>query len=194
MNASDENAIIVDPSTVPPWPTITRFGLIGGLSLIILSLVGILTGLSSPANWVSAIIFLLVVIAFYVVLMVMAVKSDRDDNLGGHIKLGRAFMVAFFTACIVALLGTVFNVIYMGIIDPDYMMRVGDDLRGLYEKMGLNEEQIEQAIIDAGADSRQTIASAAKSQVSTFISGAVVGAIIALIIAASMKKDAPRMA
>lgn len=194
MDPLTTNDSFIDPSSISPWPTIMRYGLIGGLALIIYSLVGILTGWSSPANMMGAILFTLILIIGYAVLMVIAVKNHRNENLGGNITVGRAFMVAFFSASLAALILAVFNTIYMGIIDPEYMMRLADDLIAFYEGFGMSEDQVEQAIIDAGADKPQTFLSAGKNQASGYIFGAIIGAIIAIVIAAIMKKDEPQIA
>jgi hypothetical protein len=192
MEPNDSNNFI-EPSSIKPNSTITRYGLIGGLILVVIGLVGMLTGLSSPANWVMSLVFTFVVIAIYVITMVLAVKQDRNENLGGYITFGRAFWVAIGTALLMGLIGLIFNVIYLGFIDPDYMMRIADDLRGTYEQFGMNEEQIEEALRRANATGDTSLGSLLKTQAMGYVFGAVMGAIIALIVAASMKKERPQV-
>ena len=53
----------IDPSTVSPWPTILRYGLIGGLVLVVYALLGNLLGFTKPsAGFVTLILSGMVVV------------------------------------------------------------------------------------------------------------------------------------
>lgn len=187
MSTLDGN--YVDPATVSPQPTIVRFGLIGALILIIYSLLGNIIGFTSPSNGIfSAMINGLVVFVFYIVLMVLAVRKHRDQDLGGHIPFGRAFVVAFLASMIVGVLGTAFNMLYMSVIDPSMGPTIIEETREMYEGMGMNEEQIENAMTQVERGFTVT------GQLMGLGFGAVMGAVISLIIAAVMKKNPPETA
>jgi multisubunit Na+/H+ antiporter MnhB subunit len=189
MTTLDEPANFIDPKEVSPQNTIVRYGLIGGLGLVIYGLIGMLTGLSNPAGGFTTIIInSLIVIVLYVGLLVFSVKNHRDNELGGYIKFGRAFMVAFLVGLIAALLSTLFNYIYLNFIDPDYINTIAEGSMEMYEKFGMNEEQIEAAM--EGVKSAGSL----KSQLTNLAFGTGMGAIICLIIAAVMKKDHPQTA
>lgn len=173
-------------STVSPQPTIVRFGLIGALILIIYSLLGNILGFTSPSNGVmSAMINGLVVFVFYIVIMVLATRKHRDEDLGGQITFGRAFTVAFFTSLIVGVLATAFNMLYMNVIDPSMGPTIMEETREMYEGMGMTEAQIEKAMkqVERGF----TVV----GQLMGLGFGAAMGAVLSLIIAAIMKKNPP---
>ena len=186
MSPLDQPNTAIDESTVSPMSTIVRYGLIGGLLLVVYTLLGNTLGFSRPSGGImSMVINLLFVLIFYPVLCVLATKKHRDDELGGYISLGRAFVVAFGTGLIASVISVIFNYIYMTVIDPNYMADIADEAVGMYEKMGMSEEQI-----DAAVEQLQKGLSLSR-QFLTFGIGAALGAIPSIIIALVMKKEPP---
>ena len=172
-----------------PNQIIIRYGLIGGLIMVIYGLLGMITGFSSPAKGFVAIgINALFAIAFYPILMVLAVKKHRDELLGGFITFGQAFKTAFFTAAIAAAVGTLFNLLYVNLINPGIVEQMVNDSMVLYEKMGLDEAMIERSVDQVRKGFTPV------RQLLAFVIGAVLGLIPTLIVASVMKKDPPEMA
>lgn len=187
MTTLDEPINFIDPKNVSPQNTILRYGLVGGLGLVIYALIGILTGISNPsAGMVSVAINSVIVIVLYLGLLIFAVRHHRDNELGGYIKFGRAFMVSFFVGLIAAILSTIFNYVYLNFIDPDYLNTIAEGSAEMLEKFGMNEEQIEAAIEGTKEGASP------KSLLMNLLGGSAFGAIICLIIAAVMKKDQPQ--
>lgn len=175
----------INPEDVGVGQTAMRYGLIGGLISIALSIASIALGWSTPGNSMAAIVGVLGFVILIGVL-VMAIKKHRDEDLGGYISLGRAVKVGVLTAVIMGALGAVFNIVHQTIIDPGYMDTVMEATRAQFEAQGLTDDQIDSAI------------GMTKSFTNPFITGimglvmsAVIGAIISLVAGAIMKNENP---
>jgi len=130
----------------PYMGTALRYGLIGGLVLIIVSLMGYILGMNDSGNQAGSIGLSLLRTAAVVVFMVLAVRAQRNELQSGYITFGRAFVVALLVGVVGGLLRSVFEVLYVSVIDPDFMQRAMDAVYQQYEEMGMSEEQIEQSI------------------------------------------------
>lgn len=179
----------IDPQTASMNATITRYGLIGGLVFIVYALIGILTGISSPGAGFGMLgLNLVISLVLYVGLMVVAVRFHRDKELGGFIAFGRAFAVAFLVALIAGLLSQLFSFVYMNYIDPEYLKSITEDMEGMYERLGMNEEQIEAAMEQLSKSMTPS-----RMLIQGLIYQVVMGGIVAAIVAAVMKKNRPEM-
>lgn len=178
-----------NPSEVSPQSTIIRYGLIGGMILVVLTLLNFITGFGSPSSGFGMIaVFTLLTFGTYIAVMVLAVKHHRDNELGGYITLGRAFIVALLASIIMALINTVFTYLYMTVIDPGYIETLADQSRELYENMGMDEAAIDAALGEVKKAFTLT------RQLLGLVIGSAFGAVIAIIIAAIMKKVRPNFA
>ncbi len=187
MSTLDNPNDYIDPAKVSPWPTAARYGLIGGLILIVYSLLGILTGFSSPASGLGAVFAnFLITLAIFIGAVVLGIRAHRDQELGGFISFGRAFLVGFAVAIIMAVLNAAFSYLYMAVIDPGYLEQLMEDMTVMYERLGLSEDQIEEAM--AQVEQRMD---PGKNLVTTIITLAVSGAVVSLICALIMKKAPP---
>ena len=180
----------IDPSTVSPWPTILRYGLIGGLVLVVYALLGNLLGFTKPsAGFVTLILSgMVVVILLYAGVMIAAVRNHQANELGGYISFGRAMMVAFMVGLIMAIIGILFNNVYANVIEPDFVTTLLDEAEAMYEEMNMSAEQIQASL--AQLEGQYTL----NGQIIGLGMGSVFGAIMSLIIAAVMKKNPPENA
>jgi hypothetical protein len=173
-------------SGVSFWSTALRYGLIGALVLIIFNLVVIVGGINM-FSITGGILSFLISMAIYIGLMIMAVRTHRDKELGGFISLGRGFMVAFISSAIAGIVSSIFNFIYNK-VDPSYMEGMKEKMTSMYENLGLSEEQIEQAL--SQMDNPYT-----PGRILLGIGiGLAIGAVIALIVASIMKRVRPESA
>ena len=176
----------VAPVNASPQQTILRYGVIGGLVLVVYSLLNFVLGLSKPsAGTFVGLLNFAVILAIYIFMMIYAVRDHRDNNQGGFITFGKAFMVAFFTSVLAAIINTIFVFLYMNIIDPGYMAEILSASEDYYESMGMPENQIEVSLQWAEWMMGPT------GQGILFGVGTVFGAIVALIVASTMKKNPP---
>jgi hypothetical protein len=178
-----DNPQLPTESEVSPWNDIVRYGLIGGLLLIILSLSTIIFDLQFSSLMTSALIGL-AVYAIVIIFIVVGVKHHRDNSLGGYISFGRAFVTGTLIGILAALVNQVFNIIY-NFIDPGYMERVTETMLEMYEEQGLSEAQL-QEIADRMSDPNSL--SNIAIGLGMFL---IFAAIISLIVAAVLKRERP---
>ena len=187
MSTLDNPNERVAESSVSFWPSAVRIGIVGGLIMIIYGLVGIFTGLASPAKGLGALMLnFLIVIVLYVGITVYGVRTHRNEELGGYISFGRAFLTGLVVIVIAGIISAIFTYVYMAFIDPDYMAKMVDDMRVMYERLGMDEDQIDQAM--SQLEGRMSPSS---NLTSSLIFSGVIGAIVSLIVGAIMKRNPP---
>ncbi|MEM1121688.1 MAG: DUF4199 domain-containing protein, partial [Bacteroidota bacterium] len=90
MAILDENTDIIDQSEVSFMPTALRYGLIGGGIITVLTLLSGVLGLNtSTAGGIASFVLSL---GIYIWIVYAAIKHHRDEELGGFITMGRAFI------------------------------------------------------------------------------------------------------
>lgn len=182
MDTLDNPNKIIDPSTVSYQSISLRNGAIAGLILIVIGLLGNLTGISDPTqpnsatNWIMNLVNWGIMIAF----MVMAVKKHRDEDLGGFVTFGRAFGVAFLVTLVISVITAVWVYIYFGFVDPDMAAAIMEN--------SLAQQGIED---DAMIDQMKFWFSPVAMAIYGLLGSLFFGAILSLIVAAVMKKNPP---
>lgn len=188
MPTLDNDFNIIDESSVSFTPTATRYGLIGGAVLILITLLsyivlipagGTLLGLGSILPFIA-----------YVAMIVMAIRQHRDNELGGYITLNRCIGVGTLVMIVAILLNSVFNYVYTTFIDPTIIDQTLEATRGMYEMMGLDEDEIDEAIEQAKENQPGAVVTIGLGMFFGAITGLVFSAIIGLI----MRKNPPQMA
>ena len=185
MAVLDDNQNYVDPSTVSFWPTAIRYGLIGGLISAVYGLVGNMTGLTMPGGSILSMVLMgLVGIGITIGVMVFAIKRHRDDDLGGYITWGRAFVVGLVASVLMSLISTIFNYVYVTFIDPSFLDTMMEGMEEMMSGLGLQDEALEEALEETRKGFEP-----ANMFTKGLLSAAGVGAVISAIVAAIMKKS-----
>lgn len=128
-------------------PVAMRYGLIAALVIIGLGLIFNVAGLidytdnSNPGNIASQVLTWGVIITA----MVLAVKTHRDEDLGGYITFGRAYGVVFLTGLIIAVISLIWSYLFMQFIDPGILETVADSTRESMLERGMSESEVEEA-------------------------------------------------
>ena len=171
-----------------PAQNAIRWGLIWGVVGIIITLLIYIVDITMMVNmW-----FGLTMFALSIAFIIYAGISYRK-SVGNHIKFGKAWIHSFVTLVVAGILGTIFNLILFGFIDPDASTTLIDaQVEGavsMAESFGATGEALDQI----EADNRER----AENQWSTvgaftqFGYGLIFYAIFSLISGAIVKKKDP---
>lgn len=187
MTTLDDDRLMVDPSTVSPWPIAIRYGLISALISCIYTLISNMSGLTAGSfGMVASTISGLLMFAIAIAMIVIPVKHHRDKELGGYITIGRIILIGMVVIAISTLISNVFNYIYMNFIDPGFvdtmMAQMEENMSSL-----IPEEQMDEVLM--GIQENFEPMTMLKNGI---MMGTIVGLIISGIIGLIMKKDPPR--
>jgi len=124
--------------------------------------------------------------------MLLAGKVQRNDD-GGFMSYGKAFQTTFLTAFVGTAISVLFTIILINLIDPGLADTLADkaieESRSTMEKLGMAEDQIDQAmesVEEASADSFTP----AKQLMALMFSSLFI-AIFASIVSLFLKKEKP---
>ncbi|MFD0991758.1 DUF4199 domain-containing protein [Tenacibaculum geojense] len=157
---------------------INNGALLAGIS-IMLNLVMYAMGNHFEPHWsVGAISF----IAF-IVLIVLAIKKFKQNN-GGFLSFGEAVKIGVGIAIFSALLGAIYNFVFMNFIEPDFLAQVMELQEQKLLDQGMSEEQIE-----ASMAMGQKFSSPLLMAAFGIIGSAIGGFIVSAIAGAVMKKS-----
>lgn len=117
-----------------------KFGVIGGLAGVIISLIFYFTDLQfeSWSKWVSTLVM--------VIAIILGIKSIADDNKGKLIPFGTLFKAGMIITIIIAVISIIYFLIYTNFIETDFIDKILDVSRKQMAEKGLSEEQIETAL------------------------------------------------
>ncbi len=163
--------------------TVLRYGLIAGMVSIIFSLITYMTDLAFSSVY-SSLLLLLVSLVISVTFIFLAIKTHRDQDLGGYITFGRAFLVGLLVAIVSGVIGTIFTFVYTNYIDPNYWTNAMAGIEELYSNMGMSEDQIEMAM-----ESVRKNAAPGRTILNGMLGALIGGSILSLIVAAILKKN-----
>ncbi len=192
MALDDNYEQYVDASSVSVMPTALRYGGIGALILIALGLLLEVTGQAEPeavANG-GGILNSLVLYGTIIGVVVLAIKTHRDTDLGGFISYGRSLGVGTLSALIMGGIAAVWTYVQFAFISPGKLDAIKEiTLENMAETMGGEEEEA----LEMAQGWIETMFSPSAMAVSTIFTVVFVGFIIALIAGAILKKES-RMA
>lgn len=182
MNPLDEPLYNMEYSPAHPWPTILKYGLIGGGSLVLLNAcIFLLSGhlnifSSSSAMTVGNLLALIL----YVLIIVFSLLEYRDQLSRGYLMIRKGILVSFGSVIIMGLMSLIFSIFYLLVLDPEYIGRM------MYRDYG--EDRAAMLTDAAAIINAETVI---VYQLLSFILGCIIGIFISLIISAIMKKDPP---
>lgn len=175
----------IEENTVSIWPTVLKYGIIGGIVFVLYKYMGYMT-LFSTASLGGAVGAFVINLLLFGGIIFLAIREQRDQYLGGYITMGRCLTIGILTVVFASVLGGVFDYIYMAFIDPDIMIKQTEGMVWLYEMMGMDEDTIEdtlEASIDAQMEPSLLISVGGGA-----FGGALLGLIMSAIVGAFMKR------
>jgi hypothetical protein len=121
-----------------------------------------------------------------IVVLIIAIRSFRDNVRGGILPFGPAFSFGFVVILVSGVIGIIYGYILWTVIDPDIITKMKDlQMERLMER-GLPEEAIDQAMEISGKFMTPPMLTIIGLLTSLFF-----GTIVALIVAAIFKKEEP---
>lgn len=178
---------INESTAASPWTTATRYGGLTALVLIVLGLIGYLSGMTDPSNGASStsILFTVLSIAIWVGGVVMAVRAFKSE-LGGFLTFGEAFKSAFFTILVITAITAVWSFVLYSFIATDVLDTILDFMRTTMEGQGLDDDTIDMAM-----GMYEKVYTPIGMLILQLVGGLIGGGIVGLIIGAIMKKERP---
>jgi len=176
----------MDNSPVSFRKSATNYGLIlGGIFAIIIALLYSLS-LESLTKWWLGIILFFVALIFGIVSV-----AKSKSILGGYISFKEAFTSYFITIVIGLFISVLTSILIFNLVDPgaaEYLNeQIVDITRGMMERFGAPEAEIDKAIADLEGKNSYSVGSQLQSFFFQIIFYSVFGLLIALI----MKKKNP---
>ena len=185
MAILDNSDAPLQEKDVSIWNNVKKWALISALVGVVFQLIQQLTGVMSKGGMVIA-LYSVVSIGAGVAIYVMALREHREQELGGFMTFKRAFYLTFMIGIVSATVVLVFNFIYMNYINQGAVEAQLDITRGMMEKFGMPEDQL-----DAAIEKERTNLASPMSIVKGLLGMAVFSAILSLIMGAIMKKERP---
>jgi len=165
----------------PATKTMLTYGLYIGILSVIISLLNYSFGNLFKPHWSVSLVGALVFIAF----MVYALKEYKAQN-DGFLKLGEAIKIGLGIALVSAIIGIVYQLILMYVLEPEYMTKMAEfQEHAILEKYPeMDEAQLETALSMSKKFTSPGILVAMSLAGSLFF-----GLIVSLIAGLIMKKD-----
>lgn len=182
-----DNSSAPDPATVSYKQIAMRYGAIWGGVSILTTLIAYLTNTDPSLPTTGAIKYVYMLIGFAVAIwaIVTSIRTDRDQQLGGFISLGRCVGHGALSGLVAGVIGGIFILLYVTVINTGFEQQMRDAITAQYEAQGMSEEQIEMAMSMAGA-----FTSPAFMAIGQIFGGVLSGVIIGLIAGLVMKREA----
>jgi uncharacterized membrane protein len=130
---------------VSPFNTAMRYGLIGGLVMVVISLLLYLLNLQE-ITWLSTVVMLGVLGVF----IYLGLVNHRDNDLGGYMKYGRGVGTGTLIAVFMGIIGAVYLYIFLSFIDQSVITQAMNEAREALVERGMSDDEIEQALKISG--------------------------------------------
>lgn len=159
------------------------YGAVLGLITILLSVIVYVMDLTYEQPWWQGALGFVAMIAC----ILLGIKTFKKDN-SGFLSLGEALKVGLAISLIAAILGVIFNLIFMTVIEPDFIPNM---LAATEENMLEQNPNMTQEQIDMGMNITETMMSPAIISAMAIVMTLFFGFIISLITGLVMKVNRP---
>lgn len=142
-----------------------------------------------PVGIIMPFVMMLAGLAINIIVLVVLFKKYRT-LIGGFISFRDAFLYCFIALVTASLVSSVFSILFMQFVDPDYLKNIMEAQKAYMENYlsgKVSEEQLSQTLdkIDEQAAKMTPVSSTIRS----LIGSVIFGGIVALIMGAIMKKN-----
>lgn len=170
---------------VTPLKVGIKYGIIFGLIAVVINAITQTLGIDTTTgqNIAASIAVGVVSLVLYVVGMFLANNEFKKFN-EGYISFGQGFQTGMFFAILLGVISATYQVVYVTVINPDFVKEQLAKVEETYEAQGMSEEQIEAAI-----GIIKTTLSPTSMWFFALIGSLCMGLIAALIVSAITKKE-----
>ena len=158
--------------------TMLNYGLLLGVSSIFINLVAYALGIHLDQDWRIGTLGFLAMI----VIIVLGIRNFKSVN-NNLITWGQSVKIGVGIAIVSALLGIIYNLIFMNFIEPEFMNQMMEKQVVAWEELNMTEEQIE-----ASKSMMETFSSPGITSAIGIIAAAFFGFVISAIAGAIMKR------
>lgn len=171
-------------SPAPFWNTVLRYGGLGALALIALSILWYLLDVNVMSLGNMALQFILI-FGITIAFSIVATRHQRDNLDGGYISYGRALVIGLLLTAVAIIGSSLWNYILMNFIDPGYV----DNLKEKFiDAWG---ESMPADALEKAVDGFDKSAELGTNLINGGTMGLIFGLIVGLISAAFMKRNPP---
>lgn len=156
-----------------------NYGVYLGIASILLNLILYATGNLIEMQSISGFIG----IALMIVFIVLGIKKFKFEN-GTFLSFGQAVKIGVGIAIISAVLGIIYNLIFMNFIEPDFQNQMVEVQRQAWQEANMTSEQI-----DAAESMMRKFQNPAITSAIGIVVAAFLGFVISAIAGAIMKKS-----
>ncbi len=139
-----ENQHLIEEPKESMWSVALKYGLIGGLALMVLSLIMHLSGMENIGEGKTSILSSITNYAIMIGAIAMSIHTYKAV-LGNQISFGNAFKTGMFTSLIMGVMMAVWMFIFFTFISPETLDMIAELAAEEMEGQGLEDEEIEAA-------------------------------------------------
>lgn len=155
-----------------------NYGVYLGIISILVNVVLYATDSLIENSWIGGIVSFLAMI----VILVLGIKKFKFDN-NNILSFGQAVKVGVGIAIVSAVIGIVYNLIFLNFIEPDFQNQMLEVQKQAWEEANMTSEQIESA-----AEMTKRFSNPAITSAISIVAAAFFGFIISAIAGAIMKR------
>lgn len=156
-------------------------GVLLGVSSVILSVIMYVMNMHLDRNWIAGTLGFVLMIIF----IVMGINQFKKNN-GTFLSLSQALKIGVGIAVVAGIIGTIYQLIFMNVIEPDFMDKM---MEKQYEQMVESNPNMTQEQLDMSIEMAKKFSSPAITAAFSLIASAFFGLIISLIAGLVMKKE-----
>ena len=160
---------------------ILNYGLVLGVVSILINVVMYVMNLHIEKNWITGILGFIAMIT----IIVIGINKFKQAN-GTYLTLGQALKIGIGISLVAAILGIIYQLIFMNYIEPDYMDKV---MEIQYEKMIEQNPNMTQDQIDMSMEMAKKFSTPAITSAFALVGSLFFGLIISLVAGLIMKKE-----
>jgi hypothetical protein len=172
--------------TIPTRPTGIKWGIYGGLAAVFVGLIMYLSGSMFPdpeSGSTTSSVFGCGSLILSCALIAFCLNEYKKQ--ANYLEIGDAAALGFWYGLVSAAIAVVWTLVLTHVIEPEYYTKMSHSMMQMYEKMGMAEEQITQAMDNPFV---KMSLSPTTGLVMQLIGGPIVSLIIAVIAGLFMKK------